>query len=120
MGCGGSEVGGVGCVGAVNSRVDVLLGLLLVLAAIPVVPVVGQTAGGDPVSWLSTGDSYSSGEGVFGNRGDCARSNDAWGRVAVSELRESGWFIPQVGFTACTGHMVEDFFNPEGSGLYYW
>lgn len=63
------------------------------------------------LSWHNAGDSYSSGEGVSGNEGDCAQSNDAYGPKAVTLLGQQGW-EPEVGaFTACTGHLVEDFLN---------
>lgn len=76
------------------------------------------------VSWQSAGDSYSSGEGVFGNVGDCAQSDLAYGPVAVERLGETGWDISST-FTACTSHLVEDYFNPrqdsEGRGsLWDW
>ncbi|MFT3852179.1 MAG: hypothetical protein QM733_05500 [Ilumatobacteraceae bacterium] len=63
------------------------------------------------LSWQSAGDSYSSGEGVFGNVGACAQSDDAYGPQAVARLRNDGWPIGSVTFTACTGHLVEDYFN---------
>ena len=63
------------------------------------------------VSWQSAGDSYSSGEGVFGNVGDCAQSQSAYGPLAADALRDVGWEIQSETFTACTGHLVEDYFN---------
>ena len=87
------------------------------------VPVAGfgsVEAPSGPVSWLSTGDSYSSGEGVFGNEGACAQSESAWGPAAAGL---TGWEVTPKGFTACTGHLVEDFFNPRedgGQSLYEW
>lgn len=70
--------------------------------------------------WLSTGDSYSSGEGVRGNVGACAQSREqAWGPRAADILEgaEFGWRIDDVVFTACTGHMAEDLFNPTPEGI---
>jgi len=64
-----------------------------------------------PLAWLSTGDSYSSGEGVFGNEGDCAQARNAYGPLAIDLLAGDGWDIPVSAFTACTGHLTEDFFN---------
>ncbi len=63
------------------------------------------------VSWVNTGDSYSSGEGVDGNTGACAQSDKAYGPLAAERLRAKGWKIEPDAFTACTGHLVEDEFN---------
>jgi len=70
------------------------------------------------VSWQSGGDSYSSGEGVLGNDGDCAQSRAAYGPSAADLLRTRGWQISSETFTACTGHLVEDYFNvrPDSGG----
>lgn len=63
------------------------------------------------VSWWSTGDSYSSGEGVPHNQGACAQSQRAWGPTAAAQLRTQRWSVPEpVVFTACTGHHVEDLY----------
>lgn len=75
------------------------------------------------VSWQSAGDSYSSGEGVFGNKGDCAQSEDAYGPATADLLRSRGWGITNETFTACTGHLVEDYFNSRvkgGKSLWDW
>lgn len=63
-------------------------------------------------SWVSAGDSYSSGEGVRGNQGACAQSDKAYGPLAADLFRVAGWNITAEAFTACTGHFVEDLFNP--------
>lgn len=69
------------------------------------------------VTWQSAGDSYSSGEGVFGNTGACAQSDKAYGPVAIRKLRDDhGWKIDNTTFTACTDHLVEDFFHARGDG----
>ncbi len=75
-----------------------------------------------PVSWLSTGDSYSSGEGVFGNEGPCAQSPNAWGPLTADRLTMNyGWTISPKAFTACSGALVEGFFNPTDlPSLYEW
>ncbi len=78
-----------------------------------------------PVSWQSAGDSYSSGEGVFGNVGDCAQSDRAYGPLTADALRSRGWDISSETFTACTGHLVEDYFDerPDADGkasLWEW
>ena len=63
------------------------------------------------LSWHNAGDSYASGEGVSGNVGSCAQSNKAFGPVSAEIVARKGWAVtPQV-FTACTGHLVEDFLN---------
>ena len=81
--------------------------LLSVVVATPVGADPSDVPEGD-VSWLSTGDSYSSGEGVFGNDGACAQTRAAYGPSAVDMLRgQYGWTIGPEGFTACTGHLVE-------------
>ena len=97
---------------------------VVVFAFVSAAAAVGDVPSG-PVSWLSTGDSYSSGEGVFGNRGACAQSDEAWGPATVARLSsdEYRWTIGPVAFTACTGQLIEDFFNPRDSGkdsLYQW
>lgn len=66
------------------------------------------------ISWQSAGDSFSSGEGVRGNRGDCAQSSGAYGPLAIELLSDRGWEISNSTFTACTGHLVEDVFNARG------
>ena len=76
------------------------------------------------VSWVSTGDSYSSGEGVSGNRGPCVQSDLAYGPLAARSARDAGWNITAEAFTACTGHLVEDLFNQrpgtENKDLWAW
>lgn len=104
---------------------------LAALAFTVVGPPTASTAHGAPpapITWLSTGDSYSSGEGVRGNVGDCAQSDEAWGPSAAKRLRNptDGWNVGQVVFSACTGHLVQDFFNGrptdsgETSSLWQW
>ena len=64
------------------------------------------------VTWVSGGDSYSSGEGVSGNVGACAQSNVAYGPKAANALAtQQSWKFASNVFTACTGHLVEDEFN---------
>lgn len=70
----------------------------------------------EPVSWLSVGDSYSSGEGIEGTglRPDdqCAQSTQAFGPRAASILEsQRGWSIRPVTFVACTGAITGDYFN---------
>ena len=73
------------------------------------------------VSWQSAGDSYSSGEGVFGNRGACAQSEDAYGPRTADALASAGWEITNLTFTACTGHLAGDYFVArDGSSLWNW
>ncbi len=93
-------------------RVAAMAVVVVVLAAVvaPAGPAVGETPSGD-VSWVSTGDSYSSGEGVAGNQGPCAQSDLAYGPRAAVRARDAGWNITAEAFTACTDHLVEDLFN---------
>lgn len=65
----------------------------------------------DAVAWQSAGDSYSSGEGVAGNKGPCAQSNDAYGPRTVRQLEADGWTFASTSFTACTGHLAEQLFG---------
>lgn len=79
----------------------------------------------EPLSWQSAGDSYASGEGVSGNVGSCAQSQDAYGPVAGARLADAGWPLSSRTFTACTGHLAEDYFNarPDAGGkasLWEW
>lgn len=77
----------------------------------------GPAAADDPpsrVSWQSAGDSFSSGEGVRGNQGACAQSDLAYGPRTADLLRERstyGWGVTSLTFTACTGHLAEDYLN---------
>lgn len=70
------------------------------------------------VSWLSAGDSYSSGEGVPGagvdRRDVCARSTKAFGPLAAEILRRSrDWKIEPLVFPACTGAVISDFYTSD-------
>ena len=70
------------------------------------------------VTWLSAGDSYSSGTGTDPHaEGPCRRSPNAAGPAAVGVLRRQGWTIAHT-HTACEGGFVEDMFNrrPGASG----
>jgi len=63
------------------------------------------------VTWLSAGDSYSSGTGADPHaEGQCRRSPQAAGPAAVERLRRQGWMISHT-HTACEGGFVEDMFN---------
>ena len=63
------------------------------------------------VTWLSAGDSYSSGVGTDPHaEGSCRRSPQAAGPAAVEMLRRQGWTISHT-HTACEGGYVEDMFN---------
>lgn len=80
-------------------------------------PAQAVNTDADPsdVSWWSTGDSYSSGEGIPFTEGDCAQHADAWGPTAASLVaNEHGWAIEQQVFTACTGHLVGDTYVRRG------
>lgn len=106
---------------------------MLAGVAVLLVSVIGWTANpasaqalppDAPVSWIATGDSYSSGEGVNANFGPCAQSTLAYGPLAAVRLKAQKWNIDPLAFTACTGHYVEDEFNQrEGSdkkSLWEW
>ncbi len=63
------------------------------------------------VTWLSAGDSYSSGVGTDPHaEGPCRRSPGAAGPAAVAMLRRQGWTVAHT-HTACEGGYVEDMFN---------
>ena len=76
------------------------------------------------LKWHSSGDSYSSGTGAepyYDDSFGCKRSDKAYGHVASGLLRERGWRIGSdwgdeeithsgIGFSACSGHHVEEFF----------
>lgn len=110
------------------NRVKVLgmvLGLVVaILVPQPATLASAQSTPSEPISWLSTGDSFSSGEGVLGNEGACAQSQDAWGPRAARALRDDeGWPVEEIAFSACTGHMAEDFYNrrhPDRGDLWEW
>ena len=70
------------------------------------------------VTWLSVGDSYSSGVGTDPHaEGFCRRSPSAAGPAAVELLRLQGWAVAHT-HTACEGGFVEDMFNrrPQAPG----
>ena len=68
------------------------------------------------VTWLSAGDSYSSGVGTDPHaQGSCRRSTSAAGPAAAEVLRQRGWQIAHT-HTACAGGLVEDMFNPRPRG----
>ena len=70
------------------------------------------------VTWLSAGDSYSSGTGTDPHAvGSCRRSPSAAGPAAVALLRRQGWTVAHT-HTACEGGFVEDMFNrrPQAPG----
>ena len=78
---------------------------------------------GSPVAWQSAGDSYSSGEGVYSNVGPCAQSQLAYGPLAAKAVQDVlRWDLGSETFTACTGRLVEDYFNDvSGKGsLWQW
>ena len=63
------------------------------------------------VTWLSAGDSYSSGVGTDPHaEGSCRRSPSAAGPVAAELLGRQGWTVAHT-HTACEGGFVEDMFN---------
>ena len=71
------------------------------------------------VTWLSAGDSYSSGVGTDPHaQGRCQRSPEAAGPAAAERLRGRGWTISD-SHTACAGGLVQDAFNrrPGSPGL---
>ena len=81
--------------------------------------------GAEAVSWLSTGDSYSSGEGISASRptgGRCARSERAYGPRTARSLRVThGWNVRPEVFSACTGARLVDFYGrPSGGGQSLW
>lgn len=105
--------------------VGIVLGLVVaILVPQPATIASAQETPSEPISWLSTGDSFSSGEGVLGNEGACAQSQDAWGPRAARALRDDeGWDVEEIAFSACTGHMAEDFYNrrhPDRGDLWEW
>jgi hypothetical protein len=95
-------------------------------------PPAARTAS-SPISWLSTGDSFSSGEGITGSGrvGDgCAQSQLAYGPRALRLLQtQRSYTVGLSAFSACTGHLTGDFYNehllkpgtPSGKGsLWAW
>jgi hypothetical protein len=94
------------------TRWKIVVGVLVttILGPIFVPPATAQNPDRS-VSWHSAGDSYSSGEGVLENKGTCAQSPDAYGPLTAIAIQGSGVTIEPNVFTACTGHLVEDFEN---------
>lgn len=91
-----------------------------VLVAVPAQAAPAATPPG-PIYWQSAGDSFSSGEGVDGNTGPCSQSNNAYGPLSAAAIAGRGWDI-QTTFTACTGHLVENYFsmNPSTGNQSLW
>lgn len=109
--------------GVVAAFVAFQVGLPVSASATP--PRSPSRVAGPPdrtVTWVSAGDSYSSGEGISGaGRGDdhCARSAKAYGPVAAGYLEaQRSWRIDDV-LVACTGAVKADFFDapPEPNGV---
>lgn len=113
-------------------RTALAVGAALALAVATVTPRAragaepdGGPRRGPSVDWQSSGDSFSSGEGVDYNEGPCAQAQNAYGRQAAQTMNSKGWTLRTNTFTACTGHLVEDMFNPrsdsEGkASLWQW
>ena len=98
----------------------IMLVAALVTATTPSMQAAAETEEDAPraVTWLSAGDSYSSGEGVNGNEGNCAQSSFAWGPAAAEILDDRyEWDFETVVFTACTGAIAEDMFNRTEHGI---
>jgi hypothetical protein len=78
------------------------------------------TAPSKKITWLSTGDSYSSGEGIdlAGTGTDyCAQSPKAYGPQARTILQsQRGWKMGASAFSACTGLKTGHFYNAETPG----
>lgn len=72
------------------------------------------------ITWLSTGDSYSSGEGIdlTGTGTDyCAQSTKAYGPRARKILQQQrGWKMGTSAFSACSGLLTGDFYNEHDRG----
>ncbi len=97
--------------GAVRRAIASGLAVLALAAGLVASPALAQDPPTDSISWQSAGDSYSAGEGVSGNLGDCAQSEKAYGPTAVGLLESARWSFDSVTFTACTGRLVEDYFS---------
>lgn len=98
-------------------------------AQAPSAAVRAAAAPSEPVSWLSTGDSYSSGEGItgagaYGGTDYCAQSKRAYGPRAAELLRtQRSWRIGSTAFSACTGLLFGDWYNastPDRGSLLDW
>ena len=89
--------------------------LMLVLVAVLTasIPALGQDTANEPVwvGWWVTGDSYTSGEGLRGASGECARSETAYAELVRDELQQRGWVIDPWAATACTGHLAGNLYN---------
>lgn len=89
---------------------------VLVLAAL-LIPLMSRQANTEPVprpvvSWMSTGDSFSSGQGVTGVEGQCAISDRAWGPRAAQILEQDhGWTVEPLVHNACTSSVMRDFYD---------
>lgn len=96
--------------------------VLLCLVAVVALPAAATGAAGrahasesvsaTPLTWLAAGDSYSSGRGLSGAVGPCARG-DAYPIQAYDDLRRVMTRLKDPIFTACSGAVTANFF---GSG----
>lgn len=102
-------------VSALRCLALVVLASLVCAAAFAIAPSSAARAAPPdaPVSWLSTGDSYASGEGITGTGAGvdvCARSRLASGPLAADLLRFTrGWTIAPELFSACTAARLVNF-----------
>lgn len=82
------------------------------------------------LTWLTTGDSYSSGEGVTEAPGlftnltrpqKCGQNSAAWGQAAQALLKDR-WTIEKQAFSACTGRRTRDFYGryEDQTSLWEW
>ena len=101
-----------------------------IMATASLGPAAAQDASAAPeqISWVTAGDSYSSGQSLpslAGSRDeDCARSDSAYGPRTVRRLSDDAkwkewatrWKIQETYFTACTGAVTEHFYNIQVAG----
>mgnify|MGYP001151427338 CR=1 FL=1 len=99
----------------------VALTAVVVLALTCGMAAVAQETPAEPltISWLATGDSFSSGQGVAGNVGACAQAVElAYAPVARSLVEASGLFrVDPFIFSACSGYLASDFYGIHEGGM---
>jgi lysophospholipase L1-like esterase len=100
----------------------------VIACALSAVQAIPATAHPGTLTWLTTGDSYSSGEGVTEAPGlltpptraqACGQDSKAWGQAAASLLKDK-WTIEKQVFSACTGRPVRDFYARYGDQTSIW
>ena len=99
----------------------IVVALLAALTMSPSTAAATQDEVSERIAWLATGDSYSSGTGLWSAEGDCLRSPHAYAPLARDRAGSAGRQVAPWAFAACHGALSSHFFNrSEGGGQSLW